>query len=320
MFSTARVCSANRRIAVRCASVTTNIQHCQELVRKHDYHGYLCTLFLPKDLRPDAFALRAFNVELALVRESVKEDRIGMIRLQFWKEMLQQGENPPMHPVSICVHQTMARRRLSKSFLTRLVQARQSNLSDTAFATLQELETFSEHTHATLLYLLLEAANLRDINADHAASHVGKALGLTALLRATPLLARRGKVRLPLDLLAKYQISQHAVLGGPPTPPSSASGPAASPAHREPKAAAVPAALRELVYEIASAAHVHLETAKQCKLPPIALRVLLSAAPCKLYLDKLQKADFDVYSPVLQQGGLPVPLCILSAAVRRSLC
>ena len=35
--------------------------------RKYDYENFLCTLLLPKDVRPSAIAIRAFNVELAQV-------------------------------------------------------------------------------------------------------------------------------------------------------------------------------------------------------------------------------------------------------------
>lgn len=33
--------------------------------RKRDYEGFLCSLLLPVESRTSAFALRAFNVELA---------------------------------------------------------------------------------------------------------------------------------------------------------------------------------------------------------------------------------------------------------------
>lgn len=33
--------------------------------RKRDYEGYLCSLLFPTESRSSAFALRAFNVELA---------------------------------------------------------------------------------------------------------------------------------------------------------------------------------------------------------------------------------------------------------------
>lgn len=33
--------------------------------RKRDYEGFLCSLLLPAESRTSAFALRAFNVELA---------------------------------------------------------------------------------------------------------------------------------------------------------------------------------------------------------------------------------------------------------------
>ncbi len=42
---------------------------------------------------------------------------------------------------------------------------------------------------------------VRDVNADHAASHIGKAFGIVTLLRATPHHASKGKVLLPNDVL-----------------------------------------------------------------------------------------------------------------------
>ncbi len=35
--------------------------------RKHDYDHYLCCLLLPKSAQASAFAIRAFNVEIAQV-------------------------------------------------------------------------------------------------------------------------------------------------------------------------------------------------------------------------------------------------------------
>ena len=43
---------------------------------------------------------------------------------------------------------------------------------------------------------------IRDVHADHAASHLGKAEGTVTLLRSTPYHAHHGRVFLPMDLLA----------------------------------------------------------------------------------------------------------------------
>lgn len=47
------------------------------------------------------------------------------------------------------------------------------------------------------------SSGIRNVHADHAASHLGKALGLTILLRATPYHANQRKIYLPMEILAK---------------------------------------------------------------------------------------------------------------------
>ena len=68
---------------VVCAT-TNSILH----YRKHDYDHYLCTLLLPQAVQPVAWALRAFNVELALVHDVVTEKETGIARVTFWRELI----------------------------------------------------------------------------------------------------------------------------------------------------------------------------------------------------------------------------------------
>ena len=42
---------------------------------------------------------------------------------------------------------------------------------------------YAENTASSLLYLQLETLNVRNNEADHAAGHVGKAIGIATLLR-----------------------------------------------------------------------------------------------------------------------------------------
>lgn len=56
--------------------------------RKHDYENYLCIPFYPRELQNAQYAIRAFNVELASIRENVSNPMIGKMRTQFWKETI----------------------------------------------------------------------------------------------------------------------------------------------------------------------------------------------------------------------------------------
>src|SRR5215467_4094326 len=62
--------------------------HCEALVRAADKDRFLTTLFAPAERRDALFALYAFNVEIARVREVVREPVAGEIRLQWWSDVL----------------------------------------------------------------------------------------------------------------------------------------------------------------------------------------------------------------------------------------
>ena len=66
----------------------THFEHCAALVREADRDRYLATLFAPAEHRDALFALYAFNVEIARVRELAREPLPGEIRLQWWREVL----------------------------------------------------------------------------------------------------------------------------------------------------------------------------------------------------------------------------------------
>jgi len=140
------------------------------------------------------------------------------------------------------------------------------------------LERYGENTSSCLLYLQLELLGVKDMQADHAASHIGKAIGITSVIRAFPHLTSKRRMMLPVDILAKYQISQEEVFR---------SG-------RVPK-------LEDALFGVATIANDHLITARSF-LPNTdkrALPVLMSAVLCQNYLNRLEKYNFNVFEPRL---------------------
>lgn len=59
-----------------------------------------------------------------------------------------------------------------------------------------------------LLYLQLAAAGVQSRDADHAASHLGKAVGIATLLKGAAYHASRRRSYLPIDLCAQHRVSQ----------------------------------------------------------------------------------------------------------------
>nr|XP_061789798.1 NADH dehydrogenase (ubiquinone) complex I, assembly factor 6-like [Nerophis lumbriciformis] len=185
------------------------------------------------------------------------------MRMQFWKTAIEDiyRDQPPNQPVSVELWRAVKKHNLTKRWLTRIIAEREKDLDDRGYRNLQELESYAENAQSPLFYLLLESLGVKDVHADHAASHVGKAHGIVTCLRATPHLSARRRVYLPLDICMLHGASQEDFI-------------------RRSQEQHV----RDVVYDIASQAHIHLQ------------HVVLED-----FLQRVRKADFDIFHPSLQK-------------------
>lgn len=72
---------------------------------------------------------------------------------------------------------------MTKRYLAALVNARAKRLQMNSFSTLEELEKYADDTVSNVYFLILEGCGIKNVHADHAASHLGKAQGIVQQLR-----------------------------------------------------------------------------------------------------------------------------------------
>ncbi|KAF6323529.1 NADH:ubiquinone oxidoreductase complex assembly factor 6 [Rhinolophus ferrumequinum] len=235
---------------------------------------------------------------LRLVKDMVSEKTIGLMRMQFWKKTVDDiySDNPPHQPVAIELWKAVKRHNLTKRWLMKIIDEREKNLDDKVYRNIQELENYAENTQSSLLYLTLEILGIKDLHADHAASHIGKAQGIVTCLRATPYHGTRRRVFLPMDICMLHGVSQEDFL-------------------RKNQDKNV----RDVIYDIASQAHLHLKHARSfCKSVPVkAFPAFLQTVVLEDYLKKIQQVDFDIFHPSLQQKNPLLPLSLYIQSWRK---
>ena len=251
------------------------------LVRRHDRDRFQTVLFAPVARREALFALYAFNFEIARVRERVREETLGRIRLQWWREMIVaafEGGPTRHHIVAEPLTTLIRENRLTRAHLDRLIDARGSDLDDEAPATLAALEDYAEGSSARLVYLALEILGVPDPAARRAAFHVGIAYALAGLLRAMPHLARAGQRLIPAEIAAQTGLDDADYQALRATP-----------------------ALRAATAELAAAASRHLASARlhRARTARPALPALLPATIAARSLARLEQGGFNPYDPKL---------------------
>jgi phytoene synthase len=193
--------------------------HCEELVRAGDKDRFLATLFAPEKYRRALYALYAFNLELARVRDMARQPMPGEIRLQWWRDaLLGGGGEAGSHPVVAALRETVVRYRLPPSALEALIDGRTFEVYNEPMKSLDELEGYAVRTASTPIDL---AARIlrdgREPGADALIGHAGVAQAITKLLRALPVHASRGQLYLPLDVMQRHGTNAESVLAGEDT-------------------------------------------------------------------------------------------------------
>ncbi|XP_063780206.1 NADH dehydrogenase (ubiquinone) complex I, assembly factor 6 isoform X2 [Pseudophryne corroboree] len=221
------------------------------------------------------------------------------MRMEFWRDTIQEiyNGNPPHHPVALELSKAVQKHNLTKRWLTRIIDEREKNLDDRAYRNIKEMETYAENTQSSLLYLTLETLDVRDVHVDHAASHIGKAQGIITCLRAVPFHSSRRQVFLPVDICILHGASQEDFIRG----------------NQERN-------VKDVIFDIASQAHVHLEHARsfQNKVLAKAFPAFNITVPMDSYLKRLRKADFNIFHPSLQRRNPWLPWSLYVQSWRKT--
>jgi phytoene synthase len=174
-------------------------------VRAADPDRYFSALFAPAAARPHLYALYAFNHEVARIAETVREPMLGAIRLEWWRETVEQAGrgSPRNHDVARGLAALFAAHRLEPAVLEGIIAARAFDASAEQFADFAGLENYLDATGGALM----RAAAII-LGGDPAiARPAALAYGLAGLLRSLPFHNSRHKLYLPLDLLAALHVT-----------------------------------------------------------------------------------------------------------------
>jgi phytoene synthase len=193
-----------------------DFEHCAALVREADRDRYLATLFAPAAQRDALYALYAFNIEIARVREMAREPMPGEIRLQWWREVLagERDGEAAAHPVAAALRETLARHNIAGDRLIALVDAHTFDLYDEPMASLDELESYACKTQSALFAVAAEILGAPGAAAEAVTRHAGIANAIAGILRGFALQASRRQVYLPLELLERHGVNRENIFAG----------------------------------------------------------------------------------------------------------
>jgi phytoene synthase len=189
-------------------------------VRAHDPDRFLCALFAGAAARPALFALTAFNHELARAREAATNPIAAQIRLQWWRDAVEEaaaGRPARRHEVATPLAAAIGAGLLDPAGLVALVDARDAETAEDGLETEAQFVAWLRGTAGGW-----SAVAARALGADAEAVEVlralGAAYGLAGVLRSVAAHASQGRCLLPRDRLAAAGLSPEGVVADPAAP------------------------------------------------------------------------------------------------------
>jgi phytoene synthase len=261
------------------------LSYCAGEVSRHDPERFLTALFAPDRCRESLLALYAFNLEIAKIREVVSEPMLGEIRLQWWREAIEEiyEGTPRRHAVVEALADAVRSADLPREPFDRLIDARAMDLAEDPPATLDMLERYAADTSSVLQHMVLRVLGVEDGGAEDGASRdaagkIGVAWALIGLIRAMGFHVRKKRVYLPAELIERHGIVRLDLM-------------------ELRRSDALCGAVRELS-ERASALLAEARLRRR-EIPRAALPALLTAPLSDSHLRRIARAGFDPFAPAI---------------------
>lgn len=236
------------------------------LVRRHDPDRFLTALFAPAEKRHALMTLYAFNHELARAREVTREPTIALMRLQWWREVVEGARRS--HEVAEPLGDLLQSGELARDDLLAVIDAREKE-AEPAIGTLAE---WRQYVLGTAGGLAVAAGRLLGAPEPEALRPSGAAYGAAGVVRNMPLAARQGRCLLPLEVLEQHGLAPETMAVAPGSD-----------------------AARAAVSEVAAEGLRFLESARQMRLPR---RARAAALPAVLARRDLRRDPF----PIAERG------------------
>lgn len=175
-------------------------------MQKVDPARTLAARLAPKLEADRLIGLYAFQYEIARVSESVSEPMLGDIRLQWWREAVDEirtGKKVRAHDVAQALEEAIGPLKAGYPFslLDEMIDARERDLDDAPFETIQSLNDYAAATAGTLTLAAASALAKAPIaeTVQVGLRNAGRAWGLAGLARETAIAQQfNARPRLPI--------------------------------------------------------------------------------------------------------------------------
>jgi len=194
-------------------------EYCQQRTAQSGTSFYYSFLFLPPERRRAITALYAFCREVDDVVDEVSDPDLARTKLAWWrKEVGAIFSGTPQHPVALALQPVVAAYRLPQQHFQTVIDGMAMDLERNRYLDFADLERYCHCVAGVVGLMSAEIFGYANPGTLDYARNLGIAFQLTNIIRDVGEDARRGRIYLPQDDLARHGVSVASILRRESTP------------------------------------------------------------------------------------------------------
>jgi 15-cis-phytoene synthase len=196
------------------ASLDADYERCAQVTRRSRSSFYYAFILLPSERRRALHAVYAFCrfIDDIADDESIREPALLLER---WREELERVyAGAPTRALSRALADSARRFKIPRELFEEIINGVEMDLSRKRYQSWEELRPYCYRVASALGLICIEIFGYRNPSAKLYAENLGLALQLTNILRDVREDADRGRIYLPLEDLARFNVGEEEILGG----------------------------------------------------------------------------------------------------------
>jgi phytoene synthase len=188
-------------------------QYCQQKTAASGSSFYYSFMFLPKHKREAITALYAFCREVDDVVDECSELKVAQVKLAWWKDEIQNlYKGKPIHPVTKALQPFVQSFHLGEEHFIEIIDGMEMDLNFNGYEDFKQLQLFCYRVASVVGIFSAQIFVFHHRKTLKFAHDLGLAFQLTNIIRDVGEDARRNRIYIPLDELARFGVTEEDIL------------------------------------------------------------------------------------------------------------
>jgi len=196
------------------AGLHSAYQRAEKITKSHSKSFHFASALLPEEKRSAVRALYAFCRTVDDIVDEIESQKDRDFELDYWRNIIHTASCPDDDPVAAAWADTLTRYHIPRHYALQLIDGVARDLTQSGYQTFEELATYCYGVASTVGLMAMHIIGFQTHEAIPFAIKLGVALQMTNILRDISEDYRNGRLYLPREELAFYDIRESDIAEG----------------------------------------------------------------------------------------------------------